>query len=408
MLNAEEVKWGYRYVLGRDPEGEGIVASQAQSFPDWQGLRESLFASEEFKALPTYRGRSSKWVASDILGGKRTIWLDLGDDFVSRAALMDSYETLETGVVSALSQKGDVFLDIGANIGWYTLLASTLVGRAGHIHAFEPREPTLGYLRRTIAMNRLQSMVTVHDFGLGDVGGEFLLGWAHGSRNPGSAHLVGAESPQIEADKIQIKTLDALNMPKIDFIRLDVEGAEPRVIAGGRKAIETRCPIILSELYPEQLRVDGIGDLSPVKSPAAARDLVEDRLGTLMARALEVGPAEPGKGDRHVVDAERLRGGEVGFERMDAVIVGARVVGVAPPRPGADHVDLGPDRLPRGVGARVALAFAPMPPRIVTPPESALVARNCVSSSSVCAGLRSRPTKPRPHRPSTGRPLWDR
>src|SRR5208282_4487025 len=193
-------------------------------------------------------GPSSKWVASDILGGKRTIWLDLGDDFVSRAALMDSYETLETGVVSALSQKGDVFLDIGANIGWYTLLASTLVGRAGHIHAFEPREPTLGYLRRTIAMNRLQSMVTVHDFGLGDVGGEFLLGWAHGSRNPGSAHLVGAESPQIEADKIQIKTLDALNMPKIDFIRLDVEGAEPRVIVGGRKAIETRCPIILAHI----------------------------------------------------------------------------------------------------------------------------------------------------------------
>jgi FkbM family methyltransferase len=255
MLNDEEVKWGYRYVLGRDPESEVTAASQAQSFLDWREFRGSLLNSQEFKASAIYRNLPPKWVASEIFGGKRTIWLDLNDDFVSRGALMDSYEKLETEVVSALLREGDVFLDVGANIGWYTLLASTLVGRAGHIHAFEPRESTQGYLRRSVAMNGLGSIVTVHNFGLGDMVGELLLGWAHSGRNPGHSHFVDAEGPDIETIKISVKTLDSLNLSKFDFIKLDVEGAEPKVIAGGRSSIQKHRPFIMSELYPEQLRV---------------------------------------------------------------------------------------------------------------------------------------------------------
>jgi hypothetical protein len=50
-LDAEEVKWGYRYVLGREPENDAVIAIQARAFPDWRRFRESLLKSDEFRAL---------------------------------------------------------------------------------------------------------------------------------------------------------------------------------------------------------------------------------------------------------------------------------------------------------------------------------------------------------------------
>ena len=253
-LPREAVIWGYRYLLGREPEGDDIINEQAQSHVDWSSFRNSLLDSAEFQALRTVLGNlPPKWVATEIFGGKKFIWLDLQDDFVSRGALFDSYQPIETAVVSAFLRDGDVFLDIGANIGWFTLLASTLVGESGRIHAFEPRRPTVDYLRRSVAMNGLESVVAVHDFGLADVEGEAQLGWTPSSRNPGHSFLVDKDSADLETMAIRLRRLDSLNLERVDLIKMDVEGAEPKILAGARKVIENFRPIILSELYPDQL-----------------------------------------------------------------------------------------------------------------------------------------------------------
>ena len=259
MLTTEQIAWGYRYLLGREPESDTVTAGQARNNPDWRSFRNSLLGSAEFHAILTSLDLPPKWVAADVFGGKRMIWLDLRDDFVSRGALVDSYETIESAFISALLRPGDVLLDIGANIGWFTLLASTLVGESGRVHAFEPRRPTVDYLRRSVAMNGLQSMVTVHEFELADREGEFRLAWKKNSRNPGHSYLVDREMDGLETIPIQLRTLDSLRLDKVDFVKLDVEGAEPKVLAGGRNTFETHRPIVLSELYPEQLRtVTGI------------------------------------------------------------------------------------------------------------------------------------------------------
>jgi FkbM family methyltransferase len=261
MLTPEQVAWGYRYLLGREPESDKIIALQARNHTDWRSFRHSLLASAEFKGGQTSLNLPSKWVAADVFGGKRMIWLDLRDDFVSREALRDSYETIESAFVSALLRPGDVFLDIGANIGWFTLLASTLIGESGHIHAFEPLRPTVGYLRRSVAVNGLQPMVTVHEFGLADVEGEFRLAWKKNSRNPGNSYLVDGERDGIETISIQLRTLDSLRLDKVDFVKLDVEGAEPKVFAGGRNTFKKHRPIVMSELFPDQLKM--VAGISP-------------------------------------------------------------------------------------------------------------------------------------------------
>jgi hypothetical protein len=50
-VDAEEVKWGYRYVLGRDPESDAVIATQTRAFRDWRQFRDSLLKSDEFRAL---------------------------------------------------------------------------------------------------------------------------------------------------------------------------------------------------------------------------------------------------------------------------------------------------------------------------------------------------------------------
>lgn len=255
MLTHDEVIWGYRYLLGREPEGARVVVSHAMENANWQAFRVRLLASPEFRRSSAVSSPTSRWVATEIQGGKRLIWLDLADDYVSRGCLLDAYEPLESEFVRTHLRPGDVFVDVGANIGWFTLLASTIVGATGHVHAFEPRRPTVEYLRRSVAMSGLDAFVTVHDVGLSNTPGECRLGWDRGSRNPGHSYLVETEtSDLIEAQPIRLDTLDRIAIGRVDMIKIDVEGAEMLALSGAEETIAVNRPFVLSELYPAQLK----------------------------------------------------------------------------------------------------------------------------------------------------------
>lgn len=255
MLIHEEVVWGYRYLLGRDPESAQTIEDHSHLHTDWRAFRAALLDSAEFTQGQRARKFPPKWVAADIFAGKRTIWLDLSDAYVSRACLHDSYEPLETAFVKANLGQGDIFLDIGANIGWFTLLATTLIGDTGRIHAFEPRKPTVDYLRRTIAFNGLNSVVTIHEVGLDLEERDHCLAWEKGTSNPGhSALCEGAAGEGFETMAIHVTALDKIGLAKVDFIKIDVEGAEMNVFLGAAETIKAYRPVILSELYPEQLK----------------------------------------------------------------------------------------------------------------------------------------------------------
>ena len=255
MLTRDEVIWGYRYILGREPESIRVINKHSRSHSNWRHFRDALLRSTEFSVKTHLCADASKWVACEILSGRRVIWVDLADDFVSRGSLFDCYEPLESEFLRQNLRADSVFLDIGANVGWFTLLASTIIGDGGHVHAFEPRHPTVQYLKRSVAMNHLESMVTVHELGLDCTEGHAQLGYERGTRNPGHSFLVD-EDPQteIEVQAIRTDALDHFHFKRIDVVKLDVEGAEMRVLKGGEATITANRPTVLSEIYPEQLK----------------------------------------------------------------------------------------------------------------------------------------------------------
>lgn len=257
MLTHDEVVWGYRYILGRDPESAEVVSATAPAVPDVPTFRKILLRSPEFESVldrPSWFAESC-WVAAPVFGGSRLLWLDLSDTYVSQGCLRGSYEMSETGFLRKILKSGDTFVDVGANVGWYTLLASTIVGDRGQVHAFEPRRPIVEYLQRTVVLNRLEKLVTVYPLGLSDQPKTETLMWGAGSTNGGGASFArGDPTNGMTYQQIEVRSLDSFKFGRVDVIKIDVEGAEPLVVDGAKATIDRDRPIVLTEVLPSELR----------------------------------------------------------------------------------------------------------------------------------------------------------
>lgn len=257
-ITEEAIRLTYKLLLNRDPESDTVIADLMQ-LDDIETLRRHFMDSAEFKSK--IRGMClfphSKWVATEVLG-MYTQWIDLNDRFVSQGCLDGSWEASETAWFSNRIAHGDTVLDIGANVGWFTLLAAKFGGRHAEIHAFEPRPDTARMLKRTISDNGLRDQVHVWEYALSNQWAELELCWSDTAGNPGNSFLATTASRGAPAGKATVFTaiLDEF-LPEVapDIVKIDVEGAEPLVFMGATNAIKRKRPPILSELFPAQLEM---------------------------------------------------------------------------------------------------------------------------------------------------------
>jgi FkbM family methyltransferase len=261
MLTRDEVIWAFRYCFGRNPESEETILAHS-GFSDWLHLRDALMNTEEFATTATIGWLADRWVLAPVMDGTRMMWLNLADRYVSRACLLDNYEPIESQFVRRMLRPDSVFLDIGANIGWFTMIASTLIGDKGRIHAFEPRPETVAHLKRTIEVNKLGAVVDVHNCALSAAEGVGFINWSKNTDNPGGSFLsLDAPAQRMENEKVAVRTLDSFELGRVDFIKIDVEGSEMKAIKGGEATIFSSRPVILTEINPNILK--SISGISP-------------------------------------------------------------------------------------------------------------------------------------------------
>jgi FkbM family methyltransferase len=136
------------------------------------------------------------------------------------------------------ARPGAMVLDIGANIGYYTVQAATLVGPHGRVFAFEPQPSMRQELAANLALNQL-SNVTVIPYALSDRAEtvRFCVPTA-GNESMGSLH----SNPRFEADcEIEVETrclddvLKSVDCPLVDLVKLDAEGAELPIVKGAAR-----------------------------------------------------------------------------------------------------------------------------------------------------------------------------
>jgi len=154
------------------------------------------------------------------------------DRFISaQIAETGAWEPFETEIVDRLLGPGDVFVDIGANIGWYTIIAASKVGRSGRVYAFEPEPLNFDLARRNVALNRLRN-VTLERMAIAERAGHaslFLSG-----DNLGDHRLYQSEDERA-SQSVPIVTLGeyfAGRPDKIRLVKMDAQGSEGKIFAG--------------------------------------------------------------------------------------------------------------------------------------------------------------------------------
>lgn len=145
---------------------------------------------------------------------------------------------------------GQTVYDIGGNIGFFTCLAARLVGSDGEVHAFEAVPSCARALERNVARNGF-GHVDVHEVAVSDrVGSVDVLQ----GRHPGGATISRRDSPTDLQRTVTARatTIDAMveagEIRRPDFVKIDVEGAEPEVLRGMRDTLADDHPVILCEL----------------------------------------------------------------------------------------------------------------------------------------------------------------
>lgn len=150
----------------------------------------------------------------------------------------------------SLVRSTSIVFDIGAYIGAYTFTAAE-IATAGSIHVFEPNPQSAQRLRQTINNNGLTN-VLLNECAIGDQSGVFQF---HLHKTPTESGLVNVEKTTSVID-IPVQTIDKYcqnkNIPKVDLLKIDVEGAELLVLHGATRTIRESRPIMIVELHRKQ------------------------------------------------------------------------------------------------------------------------------------------------------------
>jgi len=206
---------------------------------------------------------------------------DLG--ISAELALFKIHEPLHTKLLIKKLDSGMVCVEVGANIGYYALLESKLVGESGKVICIEPSPINFQYLTKNIKLQNLKNL-EVHNLACGEKDGiiKFLVS------NHSNWSRVMNKNEKIETDDltkiidIPIKKLDTFlkekNELKIDLIRMDIEGYEFNAMKGMIETIEKHSPMLVIEFHNELLGVNKTKDLlNQLKNKNYVIDYVVDR-----------------------------------------------------------------------------------------------------------------------------------
>ena len=199
-------------------------------------IRLPLYLIPSSTILPILQGklRGKRWIKGSSING---CWLG-------------TYE-LDKQVLFTKELKPEmVVYDIGANVGYYTLLASTLVTNEGKVYSFEPFPENVAYLNKHLELNKI-SNVSVIEKAISNQNGKLKF-------EIGENNSVGkiSDTGTIVVETISIDDFIKQGYPKPDVIKMDIEGAEYVALTGAHHLLKSNKPIIFLATHSPELRTN--------------------------------------------------------------------------------------------------------------------------------------------------------
>ncbi len=221
----------------------------------WERLPRTLFRRAELAWRARFDSRSpARSVIVSLPGIDALMELAPRDSILDLTVfLFGVWEISGTRFVQSVLEPGMTVIDVGANSGYYTLLASHLVGNQGHVYAFEPLPGPVEGLTRNVELNGFRN-VTIKRVALGSGEGQSILYPSVVENNDGLGSLlpgpdrsvVGVEVPMISLDHV----VEELPDRQVNLIKVDVEGSEAEVFTGARTILSSPdAPLLLFESF---------------------------------------------------------------------------------------------------------------------------------------------------------------
>lgn len=249
----EDIFYAFRLLLGRPPNREEWDGHVRQAGSDLDAVVRSYLSSLEFSrrqdALMSHRLNARVSLAK--LRGF-SMYVQEEDAAVGQHVKLDKYEPNVTAVFRERVRPGMHVLDIGANIGYFTMLSASLVGPTGSVTAIEPNPESAKLLEASRRANSFEN-VSVLQVAAGRELGLLVL---HGNySNAMTSAVPDNASAVINATTVPCFKVDDLipREGKIDFVKIDVEGAEYNALLGASELLRRCHPTIVSEFSPQTM-----------------------------------------------------------------------------------------------------------------------------------------------------------
>lgn len=248
----DDVRHAYRLLLGREPDAAGLetYTRLVRDHP----LRPVELA-EYFLGSNEFRSRYNSEVFEVALDGFVVMVRADDSDVGKSIAQTRQWEAHVTSALRERLRPGDGFLDVGANIGYFTALGAHLVGEGGRVIALEPMDKNLQLIYATMARNGF-TQVQVLPFAASDESRIVGMG-THGGSSNGEIvrEWTGAEPPLYA----QTRRLDDLlaGSGRVDVAKFDIEGHELHAWRGFARGLARDRPVVLTEFHPKCLRDNG-------------------------------------------------------------------------------------------------------------------------------------------------------
>jgi FkbM family methyltransferase len=231
-----------------------------------ESFRLSFWKVRNFPNSPEFRDKVADlrcWIGthrSNLNIDKIRLSVDLRDRGVGRPLYkLRRYEPTETAFLSRVLKKGMTFVDVGANIGYFTTLASRIVGVDGKVVGIEPDPENFSLLRKNLATNRMDNAVALN-LALGPQSGVAVLN--RSAENFGDHRIYGTPRTDEKSIQVRVEQFDfvvkAMELEKVDFIKIDVQGFEHAVQRGMRETVESGDKLtIMTEFWPHGITQSG-------------------------------------------------------------------------------------------------------------------------------------------------------
>lgn len=214
-------------------------------------------------------------------------------------------------------RRGQVCFDVGANLGQVTVHMAAAVGSSGRVYAFEPVPRIMARLECHVRANGLEDVVEYCEGAMSDREGTAVFSMpAAGFGNQGVGSLLGQSIPTPAQDlRVRTITLDGFvesrGIERIDLMKIDIQGAEPLLLEGGRETLGRLSPDLIIEVSPDDLRIAGSDSRQLLLTIEAFGYEIYEIVGQEATRRLHAREVSPGYSADNVFCTRPRRNGPV-------------------------------------------------------------------------------------------------